>query len=783
MNWRIHSQSTDLEVLLNEESLFFTGNGYIGVRGNFEEGYPAQAATIRGTYLNAFYDIADIPYGEKHHGFPEQKQKIVNLIDAQTIRIALIEHGKEEWFSLFAGDLLHYDRFLHLDKGYTERLVHWRSPSGKEIRLRFRRLVSLTEKELFIQEVRLEPVNFHGTVKIVSTVTGDVSNYVDDQDPRIASDVSKLLSVTDVRMEKGIALVEAATSRSGLRAVCATTHDLSVDHKRTGQQTTHGVVSTFTFSLSEPVVLTRKNIYMDSLRHGTDLIRQALQAHARLQSVTFPDMAEQQTQVLRDFWQQADITIESDRELREAALLQEGIRFNLYHLLQSIGRDPYSNIAAKGLSGEGYEGHYFWDTEIFMFPVFLFSQPDLARQLLIYRYATLEEARIRARELGHQKGALFPWRTISGSECSSFFPAGTAQYHISADIAYSYVQYYLATRDLDFFYDYGAEMLFETARLWVDLGHYHQGQFHIHEVTGPDEYTCLVNNNYYTNVMAKYNLKWAAKMYAMLKQENADRLHRVVEKISLDPEEVEAWLKAAAQMYLPYDAERNINPQDDDFLNKKVWDFAGTPADRYPLLLHYHPLTLYRHQVCKQADTVLAHFLLEDEQDFSVMKDSYDYYEKITTHDSSLSSCVFSIMASRLGYQEKAYDYFRETARLDLDNIHGNTKDGLHLANMGGTWMAIVMGFAGLRLKEKGLSFAPSIPEKWNAYSFSIQYLGRLLHVSINQQEIRIKLVRGEGLSLTLYDRPYQLDATKPVQLNIRKKSRFPGVEAADDIL
>ncbi len=768
MRWQIHSQHKDLKELLNEESLFFTGNGYIGVRGNFEEGYPENAESIRGTYLNAFYDIIDIPYGEKHFGFPDSQQKIVNLIDSQTIRIALVVQDKEEWFSLFSGEIVQYDRFLHLDQGFTERIIHWRSPSGKEVILRFRRMASLTERELFIQEVSLEPVNFFGPVKIVSSINGDVSNYVNDRDPRVSSNSSKLLSVTGVRLEDGISLVEVQTNRSSLKAACATRHVISVDHRRTDNKTPGGVESCFTFSLTEPVIFTKKNIYTDSLRHGENLVRDAVHQHSRLIDTTFDDILQKQIDVLREFWQYADITIDSDTDREEAALLQEGIRFNLYHLLQSIGRDRFANIAAKGLSGEGYEGHYFWDTEIFMFPVFLFSHPDLARQLLIYRYTTLDEARKRAGELGHKKGALFPWRTISGSECSSFFPAGTAQYHISADIAYSYVQYYLTTRDLEFFYDYGAEILFETARLWADLGHYHQGRFHIHEVTGPDEYTCLVNNNYYTNLMARYNLKWAAKMYDILRKKDDQRLSRVMEKIGLGEEETAEWLRAAEMMYLPYNAELNINPQDDDFLKKKVWDFAGTPDDHYPLLLHYHPLTLYRYQVCKQADTVLAHFLLEDEQDFSVMKDSFDYYEKITTHDSSLSSCVFSIMASKVGYHEKAYDYFIETARLDLDNTHGNTKDGLHLANMGGTWMAIVMGFAGLRLKESGLSFSPSIPKKWKAYTFSIRYLGRHMHVSINQQEIQVKLFSGNPLSFKLYDQMVQVDIDHPVQSQIK---------------
>jgi alpha,alpha-trehalose phosphorylase len=295
-------------------------------------------------------------------------------------------------------------------------------------------------------------------------------------------------------------------------------------------------------------------------------------------------------------------------------------------------------------------------------PFFLLTSPDIAKNLLIYRYGILDNARNLARTMGHKKGVLFPWRTITGDECSAFFPAGTAQYHINADVAYSFIKYYQVTDDMDFMAEYGAEVLFETARLWCDTGHFKDGSFRIDDVTGPDEYTCIVNNNYYTNVMAKYNLKWAVSVYELLNKRQPLKLNKVAEKIGLSESEVTEWGRASRNMYLPYDRELDINPQDDSFLNKKVWDFASTPREDYPLLLHYHPLTLYRHQVCKQADVVLAHFLLEDEQKLSTIKNSFDYYEKVTTHDSSLSSCIFSIIASKIGCHDKAYDYFMMSA-------------------------------------------------------------------------------------------------------------------------
>ena len=651
-----------------------------------------------------------------------------------------------------------------MDKGYSERIVQWKSPEGKEIKLTFRRLVSFAHRELFAIDVRIEPVNFNGQVRILSTVNGKVKNYTNANDPRVGAGHAERMTVIDAGVKGSDAYVVDETMASKLRAACVTRHRLNDDADIRLEAGTGEVTFTAVLPLTGPIQFTKYNLYTDSLRHGQDMIERGIQLQEELKDTTFEDLLAEQTEYLNTYWKSADVVIQNDDQL------QEGIRFNLFQLLQSAGRDKHSNISAKGLSGEGYEGHYFWDTEIYMFPVFLMTQPDIARQLLLYRYSTLEQARDRAREMGHRQGALFPWRTISGTECSSFFPSGTAQYHISADIAYSYIQYYLAEQDRDFLLSYGAEVLIETARLWADIGHYYNGAFHIDEVTGPDEYTCCVNNNYYTNVMAKHNLKWAAKSCSILESYDPQGFKSLCDRLGVTTVEISAWAKAADAMLLPYDEALGINPQDDTFLRKAVWDFENTPEDKYPLLLNYHPLTIYRYQVCKQADTVLAHFLLEDEQSLETIQRSYDYYEGITTHDSSLSSCIFSIMASKIGNMDKAYEYFIETARLDLDNTHGNTKDGLHMANMGGTWMSIVYGFAGMRLKENGLSLSPAIPKDWEKYAFRLNFRDRLIGVSIEKEGITLEIVEGESIEIKLYDEVVTLEAGKPVKHSLQSK-------------
>jgi alpha,alpha-trehalose phosphorylase len=750
MTWKIHSKEMEEKQLLTEESLYFTGNGYLGVRGNFEEGLRAGASSIRGTYLNAFHENVSIEYGEKLFAFPELQQKLVNMIDSQTIFVEL----DGERFSLFDGEILSYERNLHLDKGMSERIIHWRSPKGNEVKLHFQRLVSFIHKEVFIQRLTVEPINYLGPIKIISTVNGNVTNFVDPNDPRVASGHAKNLHVTNQFQQEGLSYMEVETFRSKLKAACGVRYKVNLQLNREDAETDGLIQTSFNGNLTGTIVFEKTSMFMDSLRHGSNLKEMV---EKQFVQDSFDMLLEKQVQYLQSFWKNADVSIKGESRL------QEGLRFNLYHLLQSAGQDKYSNIAAKGLSGEGYEGHYFWDTEIYMIPVFLMTNPEIAKRLLIYRHSILDGARARAKEMGHQKGALFPWRTIAGTECSAYFPAGTAQYHISADIAYSYIQYYMVTADDDFLKEYGAELLFETARLWLDVGHFKGEEFRIDAVTGPDEYTCIVNNNYYTNAMAKHNLKWAEKAYHILKSKDEVALKQLMDKISLDEAEVSRWLEAAEKMYLPYDEGLGINPQDDTFLNKDIWNFEETPDDHYPLLLHYHPLTLYRYQVCKQADTILAHFLLEDEQNMETMRNSYDYYEKVTTHDSSLSSCVFSIMASKLGFEDKAYNYFIETARMDLDNTHGNTKDGLHMANMGGTWMAIIFGFGGLRIKENGINLHPMLPKQWEGYTFPLQYKDRKLEIEVSKGETRVQLFTGENLEITIYGKSLTIEKNNPI--------------------
>lgn len=744
------------ELLLNE-TLFHNANGYIGVRGNFEEGYGEGRETIRGQYINGFYNSYKINPEEWHVGFLKEKHTMVNVFDTQTMKLFL----EEEQVDLFSGRTEEFKRSLDMNKGITRREFVWESARGKRVKIEITRLVSFEMLPLFLIEYRICPLNFSGKGKMVSGQYGNVSNYFNAKDSRVAAEKRHHVMVEQVeQLPDNTGLLSSVTVNSHLKACCAVRHLCTDGTVQTMRSVDGGLETDLELMLKEGewTDIRKYTILCDSRRYA-DPRREALAflEEACKNSATYWYQA--QEAYLKDFWEHSAIEIKGDEELNLS------LHYNLYGLIQSAGKDSFCSIGAKGLSGEGYEGHYFWDTEMYIVPFFSLGKPEIAKKLLEYRYYILDGARDNARRMGHEKGALYPWRTINGKECSYYYPSGGAQYHINGDIAYAIVQYYLITGDWDFILEKGAEIILETARVWYDLGNFYKGQFQIHCVTGPDEYTCVVNNNYYTNVTAKHNLLWACKIYRRLKESGC--LNRLEEKIGIKEEEILGFQKAAEAMYLPYDQQIDINPQDDSFLSKKVWDLATIPKGQGPLMQHHFLYHIYRYQVCKQADTVLAHFLFEDEQALSTMRNSFEYYEKITTHDSSLSRCIFGIMASKLGMKEKAYEYFDFSSKMDVNNSQGNTKDGIHTANMGGTYMGIVYGFLGLRVKENGFFFEPSLPDEWESIMLRINLRGRLIQIELDKDNCTFRRLNGEPLEIYIYGNAFEL--TERLSVKIKK--------------
>lgn len=750
-NWEIVEDSFQPEWIRCRESLFALGNGYLGTRGTFEEGLAdAAGLSVEGTYVNGFYESSPIQYGERAYGYADFTQTMLNLPNGKVIRIYL----EDEAFNLLEGRILNYRRALDLKRGILTRSVVWESPRGRRMRAEYERLVSLRDKHLLAIRCRVIPLNFRGRIRLVSALDAEVTNLVADGDPRIGSGFEdRGYGIDQSLLDGSMASFRLRTKRSGLVLACAMAHRIqanagvAVNAARIGDRLE--VCFDVAAGENQPVLLQKYVAYLaGSEGEEENLVPAAVTLADRAGEDGFDRLREDQESLMRDFWERVGIEIEGD----PAAL--QGLRFSAFHLLQSAGRDGRTSISAKGLTGQGYAGHFFWEAEVYMLPFFLHTQPAIARKILEYRYNTLNKARDRARQMSHPRGALFAWRTIAGEECSACYPAGTAQYHINAGIALAVRSYIESTGDFDFLADYGAEIVFETARLWADLGSFcakKGGRFCLNGVTGPDEYTAIVDNNFYTNLMARENLKYACQAADWLRRNRAQRFSDLAARLGLVEEEIDFWRRAAERMYLPYDEELGIHPQDDTFLAKKPWDFAGTPADRYPLLLHYHPLVIYRHQVCKQADVVLALFLQGDEFTLEEKRRDFDYYEPLTTHDSSLSPSIFSIVASEIGYRVKAYDYFIRSVRMDLDDLYGNTDTGIHAANMAGSWMSLVNGFGGMRVRGGILHFRPYLPAGWKSYSFRVAFRGRLIGVSIDAARAVYELLDGAPLTVRHY--------------------------------
>jgi len=745
--WEVSETEFRLDHNLRNETIFALGNGYLGLRGNFEEGLRGPAGSGReGSYINGFYESETIKYPESAYGYAEHSQTMLNITNGKVIRL-LVE---DEEFNLLTGKIIEYRRTLKLRDGVLERVVVWRSPQGRELQVETTRLVSLVNQHLMAITFRVTPLNFSGSLHLSAALDGNVKNLTTEDDPRAGSDLQgRVLHSLEHIADGGTAALVQRTAHTAFTLAVAMETQVTTSSSYTVENSNDEFLVSADYTVQAqqgvPITLDKFVAYVTSLDDGDSaLLERARHIAADGKTQTFPALQAAQQAFLADYWSHTDVEINGD------PAIQQGIRFNMFHLLQSVGRDGRTNIAAKGLTGEGYEGHYFWDTETYVFPFFLYTNPAISEKLLEYRYSILDKARERARQMA-QKGALFPWRTINGEESSAYYPAGTAQYHIDADVAYALKQYMRATADNTFLTKFGAEILFETARLWADLGDFiprKGGKFCINEVTGPDEYTALVNNNCYTNMMAQENLLYAYEMAHWMQTNAPDDYRRLAKRIALEASELETWKRAADNMYIPFDEASGLYMQDETFLDKAVWDFANTPPENYPLLIHYHPLVIYRYQVCKQADLVLALFLLGNRFTLEEKKRNFDYYEKITTHDSSLSMCVFSIIASEIGYHDKAYQYFLRTARLDLDDYHGNVKDGIHVANMAGTWMSLVNGFAGLRVYNGSLNFAPYLPPTWDSYSFNVTFAGCLLKVSVGKEITTYELLTGLEMAI-----------------------------------
>ena len=718
--WHVREIGLDLTKLAQSESIFALSNGHIGARGNLDEGEPYG---LPGTYLNSFYEQRPLPYAESGYGYPESGQTIVNVTNGKLLRLLV----DDEPFDLRYGRLLHHERILDLRNGVLRRVVEWASPAGQVIRVRSTRLVSFTQRAILAVRYQVEAVGDPARVVVQSEMVANETLPTASADPRVAAALREPLEAEEQLVEGSRAMLLHHTRSSRLRvaAICDHLIDTNGDGHSTHtfcqpdwSRTTVGT----RLKAGERLTVTKFVSYGWSSQRSAPALRDQVDAAlAAVLYTTWDGLLAEQREYLDEFWDGADVEVQGDDEVQQA------VRFGLFHTLQAGARSEGRAVAAKGLTGPGYDGHSFWDSEMFVLPVLTATAPTAAADALGWRHSIIDLAVERAQTLGH-RGAAFPWRTIAGEECSGYWPAGTAAFHVNADIASAAVRYVQWTGDNDFDRTRALPILVQTARLWLSLGYHSDvdGQFHIEGVTGPDEYSALVADNTFTNLMAARNLRYAAL--------SAQRWIPEAEKLQVTRAETEDWLRAAEQMYLPMDPD-DMPEQFRDSTRRERWDFEATAAEEaYPLLLNYPYFDLYRKQVVKQADLVLAMHWCGDSFTPEQKRRAFEYYESLTVRDSSLSACSQAVLAAEVGYLELAHSYVREAAFMDLEDLEHNTRDGLHIASLAGAWLGMVCGFGGLRDHEGQLAFAPRLPEALTGLRFTVRWHGHKVRVRADDQ-------------------------------------------------
>jgi alpha,alpha-trehalose phosphorylase len=752
--WAMRETALDLSVLPQSESIFALSNGHIGLRANLEEGEPHG---LPGTYLNGFYETHPLPQAEAGYGYPELGQTLVNVTNGKIIRLLV----DDEPFDVRYGRLHAHERILDLRAGVLRRQAEWVSPAGQAVRVSSVRLVSFAQRAVAALLYEVEPLGAPARLVAQSElVANEPLPATVGGDPRASSGMgSALRSEFFSDHDAGVVLVHS-TKESGLRMAAG------MDHVVEGPPTTQtstasgedlGRVTVATeLEPGQRLRLVKFLGYGWSSQRSLPAVRDQVEAAvAAARRSGWEGLLAAQRDYLDDFWDRADVELQGDAELQQA------VRFALFHTLQAGARAEGQAIPAKGLTGPGYDGHTFWDTETFVLQPLTYTVPHAVGDALRWRHATLDLARERAKILGLE-GASFPWRTIRGQAISGYWPASTAAFHINADIANAIVRYRAATGDDTFERDAGLELLVETARLWLSLGHHDaHGRFHIDGVTGPDEYSAIADNNVYTNLMAQKNLQAAA--------EAAERNPERARELGVGPDEVAAWWDAAQAMLIPYDEALGVHPQAEEFTEHAVWDFAHTGPKQYPLLLHFPYFDLYRKQVVKQADLVLALYLRGDAFSAEEKARDFEYYESLTVRDSSLSAFVQAVVAAEVGHLELAYDYFGEAAMLDLDDIYHNTRDGVHLASLAGAWIAAVAGFGGMRDHGGSLSFAPRLPERLSRLVFRLCFRGRRIRVEVDHRQACYTLLQGAPLDVAHHDAAVTLASDEPVMRPLPK--------------
>lgn len=779
--WRLREVRYDVDNDLGvSETLFAVGNGYLGMRGNNAEG---RRAHEHGTFINGLHETWRIHHAEQAFGFAEVGQTIVNAPDSKVMRL----YVDDEPLALDEADLLEYERTLDFATGVLRRELVWLTPAGKRVKVVTTRMVSFSERHLAVMTLEVTLLDADAPI----TVSNQLLNRQDGQDeyavatpavagfdPRKAERIADRVLVPGEFWQDGDrSALSYRVANSGMRVAVVADHLVETANEVRAEHSIDPDIAKNVYAVAAkqgvPTKITKLVSYHVSRTTPTrELVDRCRRTLERTWSEGVEAQYTAQGEWLDGYWARSDVVIEGHDDLQQA------VRWNLFQLAQATARADGLGIPAKGVTGSGYGGHYFWDTEIYMVPFMSYTSPLWARNALRQREHMLPLARQRAREL-NEDGALFPWRTINGQEASAYYAAGTAQYHINADVTYALAKFIHATGDVDFLANGAIDLAIETARLWMTLGFWRINggeSFEIHGVTGPDEYTTVVNNNLYTNVMARFNLRYAAETVRMLARERPDAHERMIARLGLRPDETDEWERAAAAMVIPFSEALQIHPQDSHFLEREVWDLANTPDDQKPLMLHFHPLVIYRFQVLKQADVVLALYLQGDQFSNEEKLADFSYYDPLTTSDSTLSKVVQAIVAAEIGYQDLALEYFVHSLFVDLADLHSNAADGVHVASAGGVWNALISGFAGMRDHDGVLRFDPRLPASWPSLRFPLLWHGTRLDIVITANAFTATVTDGER-PVTLIVRGERLTVAPGRPLRVPLADQGPLIE------
>lgn len=726
--WSIIEEGFDPHTHEISESIFSIGNGFMGQRANFEESY--SGSSLQGSYMAGVYYPDKTRVGWWKNGYPEYFAKVLN--STNWIGIGIEVDGTP--LDLAKCTVKDFVRELNMKEGYLSRRFTARMEDGKELKVEAIRFVSIVRHEIGAIRYKVTPLNFSGELTITPYLDGDVKNKDANYDEKFWLEVFKEAS-------QGSAALTVKTKKLDFHVTSVMSYDIVKNGEKLDLQAELVEKEKYAanrlrvqIAQDDEVTVYKYVANVTSRNHGLgELLDAARSVLAPAAQAGFEQLLKEQADAWGDKWKESDIVIEGD------VAAQQAIRFNIFQLNQTYsGEDDRLNIGPKGFTGEKYGGSTYWDTEAYCLPFYLSTaDASISRNLLIYRYKHLEKAKENAKKLGFTKGALYPMVTMNGEECHNEWEITFEEIHRNGAIAYAIYNYVNYTGDLSYLGQYGLEVLVEISRFWEERVNYvpAKDRYMILGVTGPNEYENNVNNNWYTNRIASWTLEYTLDVLAYVKENEASRYAELIDKLELEDSETSKWQDIISKMYYPEDPERGIFLQQDGFLDKELVPVKELDPSHLPLNQNWSWDRILRSVYIKQADVLQGLFFLGDRYDLETKRRNFDFYEPFTVHESSLSPCVHAILACELGYQEKAYEMYLRTARLDLDNYNNDTEDGCHTTSMAGTWMSVVHGFGGLRVRDGVLHLNPFIPGHWASFSFKVMFRGSRLKVQVNDKE------------------------------------------------